>query len=327
MTGSDGSQTAAVGVVIPYYQREPGLLRRAVESVLGQTGLGEVRVTILVVDDASPLPPDTDLAGLAIPAGMAIEVVRRVNGGPGAARNTGIKAALAHGFIYLAFLDSDDWWAPPHLSTALTRLSRAPFFFGNSMHDDVPSFSYFAGMRGRPVEGVIPSEEAFATILAECVPHTSQVVYSLDTFPDVRFDETMKRTGEDHLFWLTIADRGAAMAYSTAILGQRGRGVSVYREALAWDSPAFIPRLIDAFHLRTLIARRFTLLPETARLNARERREAAEEIAFALARRLRHPRELPTALAAVTREGNGLWTAIVTALPRLSAIRRRMLAA
>jgi succinoglycan biosynthesis protein ExoW len=284
-------------------------------------------VTILVIDDASPLPSDADLAGLVAPDGITVEVVPRANGGPGAARNTGIKTALAYGCTYLAFLDSDDWWEPPHLSTALVGLSRAPFFFGNSMHDDVPSFSYFAGMRDRPAEGVIPAEEAFAIILAECVPHTSQVVYSLGAFPDVRFDETMKRTGEDHLFWLTIANRGSAMAWSTAILGKRGRGVSVYREALAWDSPAFIPRLIDAFHLRTLIASRFALSPKAARLNACERREAAEEIAFALVRLLRSPRELPAALAAVTHERHGLWAMIVAAIPRLLTIRRRMLAA
>jgi succinoglycan biosynthesis protein ExoW len=315
-----------IGVVIPYYQRMGGLLRRAVESVLGQTGLAGVRVTILVVDDASPLPPGIDLTGLASSENMTIEIVPRINGGPGAARNTGIEAALAGGCTHLAFLDSDDWWEPPHLSVALAGLTHAPFFFGNSMHDEVPSFSYFDGMRGRAIEGVIHGKEAFTTMLAECVPHTSQVVYSLRDFPDVRFDETMKRTGEDHLFWLTIADRGGAMAYSTKILGQRGRGVSVYREALAWDSSAFIPRLIDAFHLRTLIAQRFVLSPDVAQINAQERRKAAEEIAFAIVRRLRRPHDLPAALTAVTREGPGLWSAILAALPSLPRIRRRMAA-
>ena len=323
MTRPGVDAATIVGVVVPYYQREPGLLRRAVGSVLAQTGLNGVLIRVLVVDDASPLPSAGDLGNTALPEGMSVEVMTRSNGGPGAARNTGIDAAVARNCTHLAFLDSDDWWEPLHLSTALAGLARAPFFFGNSMHDDVPSFSYFAGMRDRSGEGVIPAGEAFDTILAECVPHTSQVIYALRDFADIRFDETMKRTGEDHLFWLTAASRGVALAYSTAILGHRGRGVSVYREALAWDSPTFIPRLIDAFHLRTLIASRFDLSPAATRLNARERREAAEEIAFALARRIRSPGDLPAALGAITREG-GLWAAVIAALPRLPAIRRRM---
>ena len=314
-----------IAVVIPYYQRAPGLLRRAVESVARQEPTGRA-VRVLVVDDASPLPPQGDLDGLALLHGTAIEVIAKPNGGPGSARNAGIVRAAAIGAEFVAFLDSDDWWEPPHLATALAALERAPFFFGNSTHDDVPSFSYFEGMRERTGDGSIPAAEAFAAVLAECMPHTSQVVYTLDRFPDVRFDEDMRRTGEDHLFWLTIAERGADMAYSNRILGHRGAGVSVYREALAWDSPGFIPRLLDAFHFRGLVAERFALPPPLASGNARARQEAADEIAFALARRLARGRRA-SALRQVAGGGPALWTALARALPRLPAIRRRMAAA
>ncbi len=313
----------AVAVVIPFYQRRAGLLRRAVNSVARQEGLDRP-VHVLVVDDESPFSPAADLDGMALPESVSVEVLRRANGGPGAARNTGVERALELGAAHVAFLDSDDWWEPPHLATALAALADAPFYFANSTHDDVPSFSYFAGMRGR-VGGVIPAAEAFPLVLAECVPHTSQVVYSLSRFPDIRFDETMRRTGEDHLFWLTIASRGVPLAYSTRIMGHRGAGVSVYREALGWDAPGYIPRLLDAFHFRGLVASRFDLTPPLARLNARFRREAADEIAYALVRRAaKSPRRGARALAEVARGGPALWAAVAKALPRLRAIRRRV---
>ncbi|SOB81118.1 succinoglycan biosynthesis protein ExoW [Sphingomonas guangdongensis] len=316
---------ASVAVVIPYYQRKTALLRRAVESVASQSELTATQVRVIVVDDGSPLPPAGDLAELRLPDHLTIEIVARANGGAGAARNTGIIHALALGCTHLAFLDSDDHWAPSHLSAALSALEDASFYFANSMHDEVPSFSYFKAMKDRRGDGLITGAEAFDLILDECVPHTSQVVYRLAAFADIRFDETMRRTGEDHLFWLTIASRGAALAYSSQIMGHRGSGISIYREALAWDSPTFIPRLLDAFRFRSLVAARFGLTAAQARVNSGHRQRAADEIAFALARRALHsPHTVAREVKQVLRVGPALWRAIAAAIPRLPLIRRRM---
>ena len=47
-------------VVIAYYQREPGILRRAVRSALEQR---VEELEVIVVDDESPVPAETELAG------------------------------------------------------------------------------------------------------------------------------------------------------------------------------------------------------------------------------------------------------------------------
>ena len=47
--------------------------------------------------------------------------IRRANGGPGAARNTGILAAKAE---FIAFLDSDDQWEATHLEEMREFLQR-----------------------------------------------------------------------------------------------------------------------------------------------------------------------------------------------------------
>ena len=55
-------EQSLIGVVIPYFQREPGILRRALASVLRQRGVEQVAV--VVVDDASPVPASAEVASL-----------------------------------------------------------------------------------------------------------------------------------------------------------------------------------------------------------------------------------------------------------------------
>jgi len=100
-------------VVITTYKR-PVLLAEAVESVLAQT---LTDFECIVVDDASPEPP-------TLPDDPRVRlVVREVNGGEAAARNTGIDAALG---TYVAFLDDDDLWLPTRLADAAEAHKRAP---------------------------------------------------------------------------------------------------------------------------------------------------------------------------------------------------------
>lgn len=90
----------SVSVVIPAYNAER-VLAEAIQSVLAQT----YEVTeIIVVDDGSSDHTCDVAAGFA-----KTHVIKQQNGGPGAARNTGIKAASGE---WIALLDSDDLWLP-----------------------------------------------------------------------------------------------------------------------------------------------------------------------------------------------------------------------
>lgn len=90
-----------ISVVIPTYNRAH-LLRGCLESALGQTRPAD---EVVLVDDGST--DDTD--AVAAEYGDRIVYIRQENAGPGAARNNG--AAHASG-DFIAFLDSDDSWAP-----------------------------------------------------------------------------------------------------------------------------------------------------------------------------------------------------------------------
>lgn len=113
--------SSTIGVVIPYYQREAGILARALRSVARQRDIRDV--LLVVVDDASPAPAAQDIAEIQEGFPFPLEVIIQPNGGPGSARNRALEA-LAGRVCYVAFLDSDDEWSDDHLARALLALQQ-----------------------------------------------------------------------------------------------------------------------------------------------------------------------------------------------------------
>ncbi|MFO0796682.1 MAG: glycosyltransferase [Gemmataceae bacterium] len=97
-----------LSVVIPAYNRE-----RTVGGTVASVRASGVDAEIVVVDDGS-----TDRT-VEVARGLGVAVVTQANGGPAAARNTGL--AHASGDV-LAFLDSDDVWLPGPAAAALGAL-------------------------------------------------------------------------------------------------------------------------------------------------------------------------------------------------------------
>lgn len=97
----------SVSVVIPTYNQAPWL-ERTLAAVAGQTYRP---LEVIVVDDGSQDDTPQILARLAAEFPVPLRIVRRSNGGPGAARNSGIEASRGD---VVAFTDSDavprsDW--------------------------------------------------------------------------------------------------------------------------------------------------------------------------------------------------------------------------
>lgn len=110
----------AISVVIPYYNRVHTLLR-ALDSVRDQVYQD---FEIITVDDGS-----TDHSFQLVETyrqdhpHLRIRNIRQPNGGPSAARNTGIREASG---TFIAFLDSDDSWAPDKLQLQYTFMQAHP---------------------------------------------------------------------------------------------------------------------------------------------------------------------------------------------------------
>ncbi len=253
-----------ISVVIPYFQRQNGVLRRALASVFAQSPIDGVSIDVLVIDDESPAPPEPEIEGLSRPD-INVRVIRRPNGGPARARNTGLAAAAGSDFV--AFLDSDDAWAPHHLEIGLSALEAgAQFYFANNLYDDART--WFDGLKcsrqllaaskeGADKVFTIARDAIVPFMLEECLAHTSTVIYDLRTAPDVVFDDAQEIAGEDHLFWITLAVRSEQVAFSLNATASRGHGVDLYRNALDWNHPDCIRRLFFKLMLHRKILATF----------------------------------------------------------------------
>lgn len=100
---------ADVTVVMPAMNRAH-LIGQALDSVAAQTVSPR---EVIVIDDAST---DDTVAIAKAHGATVIELTE--NGGSGPARNRGIEAAAS---TWIAFLDSDDVWAPDHLERTMRR--------------------------------------------------------------------------------------------------------------------------------------------------------------------------------------------------------------
>jgi Glycosyl transferase family 2/Glycosyl transferases group 1 len=115
-------------------------VERAVRSALGQQGLPDGALEVIVVDDGSTDATPQILAGF----GDAIDVIRQRNAGPAVATNAAIARARGR---YVALLDADDEWLPDRLVRQLGLFERRPGV--GLVHGDMDVIDG-AGNRTRP---------------------------------------------------------------------------------------------------------------------------------------------------------------------------------
>lgn len=144
-----------VSVIIPVYNR-PQELRRAVESALGQTYRP---LEVWIVDDGSTDETPDVAASLASSHSEEVRWIRRSNGGPGAARESGRLAASGE---FVQYLDSDDLLLPKKLELQVAALRLRPetdVAYGISLAEAPASGSLQAPLRrtGEPIEAILPS--------------------------------------------------------------------------------------------------------------------------------------------------------------------------
>ncbi|MGH6760744.1 MAG: glycosyltransferase family A protein [Phyllobacterium sp.] len=274
-----------VAVVIPFYQREQGILPRALKSVLSQTVGENIRFRIVIVDDESPVPPDTETIEQKLPGRHNVEIVKQKNGGPGAARNRALDMLDPDEVDFVAFLDSDDEWQPNHIRDAIDALSASPehgFYFCDhtrfnttrSWFEESELFQKWKSGEREPaplaVAGleqvfVLPSDDAFSAFLEEYLSQTSTVVYRFPPNAQARFDTELRSAGEDHMLWITIA-RDTNVVFSAKRNVACGQGVNVYFSAFDWDLPQTAERYGYLVLFLTKVARNFQLTGEDAQV-------------------------------------------------------------
>jgi len=169
-------------VVIPTYGRR-AFLAEAVASVLAQSFTD---FECIVVDDASPEPA-------TLPDDPRLRLIRRdTNGGPPAARNTGLAAATGR---WVAFLDDDDVWAPDRLAAAARAHERAPV---------VICWQATLGREEHAAAGRVLEGDVRDTVLDGMIPHLGTTSVERAIVPE--FDERYEAS-DDVEWWLRLAQQ------------------------------------------------------------------------------------------------------------------------
>jgi len=285
----------AIYVITPYFQRQPGILRRALASVAAQTGVENVHV--IIIDDTSPVPPGPEIEASGLPPDR-VRVIAQANTGPGPARSRGLDNIPADAG-YVAFLDSDDQWLPGHLRNALDALGDdLDFYFANYLEPE-SSRDQFSN-HGR----IVLSQHVRRDVGSNCyrfglnmihqiimgnVIETSTVVYRWAPLRTLRFDPGLRNAFEDHAFWVRAQEMGRGFAFSTDVEVQYGRGVSIWRSTFHAGSERVFLKLIDQRKYLVDMLRRHAREPEHRAKITRQikstRRAGVEHIAHYLRRR------------------------------------------
>ncbi len=240
-------------VIIPYYQKQAGILRRALESVFAQS---YQNFDILIVDDESPFPVEVDLDGLLQEQHARIKVIKQPNAGPGGARNTGLNNVTAQ-TDFVAFLDSDDLWTKDHLKNAHDAMTR----FGSdcywaSITGGDAFYYHFKVSELQKTETVIRLSERPLVLEVPEFPkvmlqdwsflHLSCMVIGRKLFEVRRFEAELRLAAEDVLFFCDCAIAAERVVLCNDPGAVRGEGVNIFH-SIDSDSPQFLTQQFNTW--------------------------------------------------------------------------------
>ncbi|MBP1852952.1 glycosyltransferase family A protein [Rhizobium halophytocola] len=258
---------ATFTVVIPFYQKEPGILDRALNSVFDQTYQD---FDIVIVDDQSPLPAKEALSTLDDERRARITVIGQPNAGPGGARNTGLDN-VPSSTRYVAFLDSDDLWIPHHLQNAHDSMSR---FGGDcywaSMQASEEFYYHFGVAKLKETETftqlsdaplVIEVPELAGVMLKNwSFLHLSCMVIGRSIFEKVRFDAALRLAAEDVLFFCDCIMAAKRTLLCDAPGAMRGKGINIFH-SIDNRSPQFLRQQFNTWVALDTLEGRFARRP------------------------------------------------------------------
>jgi succinoglycan biosynthesis protein ExoW len=264
-----------ISVIIPFFQREPNILHRALRSVRAQILPPGWRVDIIVVDDGSPAAPEQETGNLDFSPPFNLKIIRQQNGGAAAARNRGLEETDAAAAL-IAFLDSDDIWPECHLANAIEAHDRGcDFYFADNFRGP-HHVSYFAECSPKTKKLIaarknetglaeLPREDVPGLIVEEFPTQASTVVYSRDLQPDLRFNPDLRAAGEDMLFFVTLTAKARKICCNTVEKVECGGGVNIFFSNFDWDSPSYLKIKKDRVICHEMLSD-ITFLPDKAHL-------------------------------------------------------------
>jgi succinoglycan biosynthesis protein ExoW len=254
-----------IAVIIPFYQRQAGLLRRALLSVYAQDGPQDWRIH--VVDDGSPIAAKQELHNLPRALSERIDIHQTTNIGPGGARNLALNA-LPGQVTTVAFLDSDDSWERQHLANIRTALAAgADFYFADHRRQEERDSRFI--QCGYHLDGPwltdanshiawADVESLFRAVVLRSPVGTSTVAVRRSALGATRFRPDFRNAGEDSIFWLELLRGNIRAAACADCEVSYGRGVSIFNHR-AWGDARAVRTALDQMRTHRYVRANFPL--------------------------------------------------------------------
>ncbi len=188
-------QRLTVSVIIPAFNCA-AYIRAAVDSALTQNRVPD---EIIVVDDGSTDGTDRVLARYDAP----VRVIRQINAGVSAARNTGLRAASGD---LIAFLDGDDMFTPDSIARRVEIFQKSPEV--GVVYGDMYVMNAAGEPQGRHSD-YMPGSRPSGYILAELAVRSFILIPAMIRSSELKarsFDESLHHA-EDYDLWRTLAAR------------------------------------------------------------------------------------------------------------------------
>lgn len=195
-----------ISVIIPAYNCE-NTIREAIDSALQQ----DVLLEILVIDDGSTDGLD-DVMQEYMQDGRVRYLKNEKNMGPSATRNRGVQEAIGE---YIAFLDSDDYWAQDKLIRQFELLKNTDMVLCSTGRELITH-------EGQPAGRVIPVKEriTYEDMLHQNWINNSSVLVRRNVL--LEFPMEADDVHEDYLLWLKVLRKyGTVCAINEPLLKYR----------------------------------------------------------------------------------------------------------
>lgn len=262
--------TPKIAVIIPFFQRESGILARSLLSIHQQDYPDEA-IYVIVVDDGSPIAATDELVTRPAPASLRIKVIQQENSGPNEARNTGLEN-LEPDTDLVAYLDSDDEWIGDHLARAVKGLAAGfTAYFANLYHlgDKTPEFEKAKRVdpATHPIVAADPTLREYVGDMIHQIS-TANIIFMPTLVIDVkavglaRFPQAHRHGGGDYLYWMDLIQHGARFVFSTRPEVRCGSGINMWYGS-GWGTDGLAKRILDEARFRKTVLTRYAKNRET----------------------------------------------------------------
>jgi succinoglycan biosynthesis protein ExoW len=247
-----------IAVVIPFYQKEAGLLRKAIKSAINQDY--KCVMDIIIIDDGSPTPAYPECDGLEYDEKrIQIRIIRQKNKGYPAAINLGLENIIPD-TDFVAFLDSDDEWSKVHLSTIFNHRQDFDFYFCTHIRYDVDKnlfpnnkiplpFTHTQDIKGTDLKELKGDRVQDFFLRKFKGVGAPTFILNWKKHSSIRWSERLV-TASDDLYLVTILlNNQNKILYSELINLKAGKGVNIFYNLPTWESIHALKNLYNSLLL------------------------------------------------------------------------------